>query len=158
MPTPIKVLFSKSTRIDLLSHKVQSLQVESCSLSKYLKLSGFYNNWQKSNWWLNGCHGYHTKAVSLILSFWRPQKIDLRATSPSLKLSEQSVHELVRGPLNSLPPPPPPLTTLWGAKSLDEEGLTSIFRVFFDISMPRLIKGWNYCAHHCCLFLYFMLF
>ena len=26
---------------------------------------------------LNGCHGYHAKAVSLILPFWKPRKIDL---------------------------------------------------------------------------------
>ena len=32
-----------------------------------MKLGDFWqhscNNWQKSTWWLNGCHGYHTKAA-----------------------------------------------------------------------------------------------
>ena len=31
----------------------------------------------KSTLWLTGCHGYHTRALSLILTFWRPLKIDL---------------------------------------------------------------------------------
>ena len=57
----------------------------------------FYNNWQKSTLWLNSCHGHHTRAVSLILTFWR-----LRKTPPSLKLLEQRVYELVGGPLNPL--------------------------------------------------------
>ena len=42
---------------------------------------------------------------------------DIPNILPSLKLVEQSVHELVGGPLN------PPKTTLWGAKGLDQEGL-----------------------------------
>ena len=78
---PIKILFSKLTRIDLSSHKVWSLEVESCNPSKHLKLGDFllyfYSNWQQSTWWLNGCHGYHTKVASLILTFWRPRKADL---------------------------------------------------------------------------------
>ena len=81
MPTPLKILFSKLTRIDLSSQKVYSVKVESCNLSKHLKLGDFllhfYGNWQKSTWWLNGCHRYHTKAVSLILTFWRPRKTGL---------------------------------------------------------------------------------
>ena len=79
--TPIKILFSKLGRIDLLPHTVYSLGVQNCGLRKHLKkgdfLLHFYNNWQKSTWWLNGCHGYHTRAVSLFLTFWRPQKIGL---------------------------------------------------------------------------------
>ena len=57
------------------------VKIENCGLRKHLKLGDFslhfYNNWQKSTWWLNGCHGYHTKAVLLILSLWRLGKIDL---------------------------------------------------------------------------------
>ena len=41
-------------------------------------------------------------------------------TPPRLKLLQQRVHELVGGPLTL---PPPPKITLWGAKSLDQEGL-----------------------------------
>ena len=44
-------------------------------------------------------------------------------TPLSLKLLEQRVHELVGGPLNSASLPPQ--TTLWGAKSLNQEGLKS---------------------------------
>ena len=40
MPTP-KILFLKLTRIDLLTHKVQSLDVENCGLRKHLKLGNF---------------------------------------------------------------------------------------------------------------------
>ena len=77
----IKILFSKLTRIDLLPHEVWSLEVENCGLRRHLKLEDFllhfYNNWHKSTYWLNGCRGYHTKVVSLILTFWRPRKIDV---------------------------------------------------------------------------------
>ena len=51
------------------------------SLKKHLKLGGlllqFFNNLQKSTWRLNGCHGYQTKAILLILTFWRPSTIAL---------------------------------------------------------------------------------
>ena len=52
-------------------------------------LTTFLQEMAKNTWWLNGCHGYHTKAISLILPFWRPN------TPPSLTLLEQRVHELV---------------------------------------------------------------
>ena len=45
---------------------------------------------------MHGSYGYHAKAVSLILPFWRPRKIDL-TPHQVLKLLEQKVHELVGG-------------------------------------------------------------
>ena len=41
-PTPIKILFPKLKRIDLLPHGVESLQIKKCSLRKHLKLGNFY--------------------------------------------------------------------------------------------------------------------
>ena len=38
-----KISFSKLTRIDLLFYKVQSVEAESCSLSKHVKLGDFFN-------------------------------------------------------------------------------------------------------------------
>ena len=74
MPTPIKILFLKLIRIDLLAYKVKSLEIESFSLRKHLKLGVFFttflNNWQKGS-------------------------KDRRNTPPSLKFLEQRVHELV---------------------------------------------------------------
>ena len=54
-------------------------------------------------------------------------KKDIPNTLPSLKLSEQRVHELVRGPLNPPPPPPPRLDNVVGSKSLDQEELKAWF-------------------------------
>ena len=44
----------------------------------------------KSTWWLNGCHCYHTKAVSFILTFLETSK-GTPNTSPSLKLLDNVV-------------------------------------------------------------------
>ena len=37
----------------------------------------FYKKWQNSTERLNGCHGYHANAISLIVPFKRPRKICL---------------------------------------------------------------------------------
>ena len=55
-----------------------------------------YKEMGKSTCWLNGCHGYHAKAISLIATILETMK-DRPNTLPSLRLLEQRVHELVRG-------------------------------------------------------------
>ena len=100
-PTPIKILFSKLTRIDLSSHKVYSLEVESCIFSKHLELGDvllhFYSNWQKNTWlsWLPYKSGFINFNI-LETSKDRPN------TPPSLNLLEQRVYKLVGGLLSPL--------------------------------------------------------
>ena len=40
-PIPIKIIFSKFTRTELLLHKVWGFEVENCGLRKLLKLGDF---------------------------------------------------------------------------------------------------------------------
>ena len=40
-PTPIKIIFSKLTRTDLLLHNVKGFEVENCLFRKHLKLGNF---------------------------------------------------------------------------------------------------------------------
>ena len=60
---------------NLLSLISQSLESWSWKLwsQKAFEIEWFWlyfcNNWCKSTWWLNGCHGCHSKVVSLILTF-----------------------------------------------------------------------------------------
>ena len=102
--TPIKVLFSKLTKIGLSVDKVWSHEIKNCNPRKHMELDAFwlqfFNNWQKNTWWLNGCHGYQTKAILLILTFWRPWKIAL------ITHQLEGLRGLVVCPLT--PPPPPP--------------------------------------------------
>ena len=78
---PHKNYIFKINKDRCITSQSLGFEVEICGLIKHLKLGGifttFYPKWLKFTWWLNGSHGYHANAISLIVPFQKSRKIDL---------------------------------------------------------------------------------
>ena len=99
-PNPIKILFSKLTKLGLSVHKVWSHEIKNCSLRKHWNWVVFGYIFsiigKKSRWWLNGYHGYQ-KQKWFINSNILETLTDSPKSPPSLKFLEQRVHQLGGG-------------------------------------------------------------
>ena len=90
------------TRSSLHFGSLKLKTVDSGSIWNWVVFDYIFTKMQKSTWWLNGCHGYHAKEISLILPFCRPRKI---ALTPHEVWSCQSKGFISYG-RGSIEPPP----------------------------------------------------
>ena len=120
MPIPIKILFSKLTRIDLSAHKVYSLEIKKCSLRKNLKFDVFwlpFSIMAKEHLVIQWLSLLPYKSSFINFNIFETSK-DRPNIPPSLKFLEHRVYVLVGGALNQPPHHHHHLDSVMGSKRL----------------------------------------